>query len=185
MVYYACVYIISVENRVVKAVIKRNAGLWGIWGYSAKSALWKPSDPAFREGFWLSSFPASRQHPRRHCLSKAFPSDRRERFRGRWAAACGGSEEVGPPAVTMVWAFPLRRTTSSVFQQKRKRFRRNPPSPEPAASLPGEGFGEPYHPHKSVYITLDCTVTLQEGKEPLGMTFKRIGVSYVYYFNWK
>ncbi len=28
---------------------------------------------------------------------KAFPSDRRERFRGRWAAACGGSDEVDPP----------------------------------------------------------------------------------------
>ena len=26
---------------------------------------------------------------------------------------------------------------------------------------------------------------LREGKEPLGMTFKRIGVSYVYYYNWK
>ena len=26
---------------------------------------------------------------------------------------------------------------------------------------------------------------LQEGKEPLGMTFKRIGVSYVHYYNWK
>ena len=50
MVYYACVYIISVENSVVKAVIKRNVGLWGIWGYSAESALWKPSDTAFRVG---------------------------------------------------------------------------------------------------------------------------------------
>ena len=26
---------------------------------------------------------------------------------------------------------------------------------------------------------------LREGEEPLGMTFKRIGVSYVYYYNWK
>ena len=26
---------------------------------------------------------------------------------------------------------------------------------------------------------------LQEGKEPLGMTFKRIGFSYVHYYNWK
>ena len=47
---------------------------------------------------------------------KAFPSDRRERFRGRWAAACGGSDEVDPPAATLVCTHPSRRTTSSVFQ---------------------------------------------------------------------
>jgi hypothetical protein len=50
MVYYACVYIISVENSVVKAVIKRNAGLWGIWGCGSASTPWKPSDTAFRVG---------------------------------------------------------------------------------------------------------------------------------------
>jgi len=54
---------------------------------------------------------------------KAFPSDRRERFRvceamplgGRWAGLQAGSDEVGLPAVTMVYALPFRRTTSSVF----------------------------------------------------------------------
>ena len=33
---------------------------------------------------------------------KAFPSDQRERFRGRWAGRKAGSEEVVPPAVSLI-----------------------------------------------------------------------------------
>ena len=48
-----------------------------------------------------------------------------------------GSDEVGPPAVTMIYSHPSKRTTSSVTA-----LRAAPPSPESAASLPGEGFGD-------------------------------------------
>ena len=85
---------------------------------------------------------------------KAFPSDRRERFRGRWAAA-GGSEEVGLPAISLVYVlFPGERPLPS-FPEQCKHFPGNPPSPEPAASLPGEGFWLLQHLAKSEFVTLD------------------------------
>ena len=54
---------------------------------------------------------------------KAFPSDRRERFRvcaampmgGRWAGRKAGSDKVVPPAASTVCVVSFRRTTSSVF----------------------------------------------------------------------
>ena len=79
-------------------------------------------------------------------------------FRGRWAGRKAGSDEVGPPAVTPVCTLPHRRTTSSVFRQKRKRFHRNPPSPEPQASPAGEGFWRPHHLDKSEYTAFHLSV---------------------------
>ena len=100
---------------------------------------------------------------------KAFPSDRRERFRGRWPSAAR-SEEVVSPAITMVCVLSSRRTTSSVFPGTMQAFSgkstyhgptgpislktvhwtvfRALDAPEPAASLPGEGFGLTRLPNK-------------------------------------
>ena len=76
-------------------------------------------------------------------VAKAFPSDRRERFRGgvgpgesasvRWADRKAGSVEVGPPAVSTVCVLSSRRPTSSDLADGSKLPAR-PPSPE------GEGF---------------------------------------------
>ncbi|MBQ6347802.1 MAG: hypothetical protein IJI71_09645, partial [Clostridia bacterium] len=64
------------------------------------------------------------------------------------------SDEVGPPAVTMIYSHPSKRTTSSVTA-----LRAAPPSPESAASLPGEGFGDRrQQPDKSVFTAFHLSV---------------------------
>ena len=72
---------------------------------------------------------------------KAFPSDRRERFRGRWAGRKAGSEEVVLPGERTHSSDTAGGPTSSDLANGSKLPAR-PPSSEPAASLPGEGFSQ-------------------------------------------
>ena len=145
-------------------------------------------------------------------LSKPSPategSDSGEGGRAGSLLPSARSEEVGPLAVSLVCVLSFRRTTSSVFPGTMQAFSgkstyhgpagpislitlhrrvfRALDAPEPAASLPGEGFGlthlrdksELYAPEQlrcrnekrsfaSLRMTgLRCVVILSETKEP-------------------